>query len=62
MQPDDTVVERVVLDSGGRYPVGACPLCGAYRIDGRPPLLHVDGCLARPPIDEQVEEWWANQW
>jgi hypothetical protein len=25
--------------------IGACPDCGSYRADGRPPYLHHEGCL-----------------
>jgi hypothetical protein len=35
--------------------LGACPGCGAWRSDGRPPYLHRDGC--RRAGDPQLARW-----
>lgn len=35
--------------------VGACPDCGSYRSDGRPPYLHGDGCPRAG--DLQIDRW-----
>lgn len=39
--------------------IGACPECGAYRTDGRPPYIHKDGCPHEG--DLQMERWLAEQ-
>jgi hypothetical protein len=49
---DNPAALRAALDQikarfpGGPNPrrIGACPDCGSYRADGRPPYLHHDGC------------------
>lgn len=30
--------------------LGACPDCGSYRSDGRPPYLHRDGCARKDDL------------
>jgi hypothetical protein len=35
--------------------VGACPDCGSYRTDGRPPYLHQPGCPHEGEL--QLERW-----
>lgn len=35
--------------------VGACPSCGSYRSDGRPPYLHYPGCPSE--TDAQIGRW-----
>jgi hypothetical protein len=35
--------------------IGACPECGAYRSDGRPPYLHHDQCTRAG--DLQLDRW-----
>ena len=49
---DDPAALRAALDQiRAKFPhgpnprrVGACPGCGNYRADGRPPYLHPDWC------------------
>ena len=47
----------------GRQPnprrIGACPECGSYRSDGRPPYLHHQGCSKEG--DPQIERWLAEE-
>lgn len=38
--------------------LGACPGCGNYRTDGRPPYLHRPGCPDED--DPQIERWLAE--
>lgn len=39
--------------------IGACPECGSYRADGRPPYLHDDGCTLGD--DLQLDRWLDEQ-
>jgi hypothetical protein len=38
---------------------GACPSCGSYRADGRPPYLHAAGCPGE--ADLQISRWLQEQ-
>jgi hypothetical protein len=35
---------RPAVSGPNPHHVGACPECGSYRADGRPPYLHQPGC------------------
>jgi hypothetical protein len=39
--------------------MGACPDCGNYRLDGKPPYLHKPGCPREG--DLQIDRWLAER-
>ncbi len=44
-----TAAEQQRLAPAGEA-LGQCGSCGAYRLDGQPPLLHHDGCPETSPL------------
>ena len=44
-----------MADSPNPHRIGACPECGSWRSDGRPPYLHNHGCPHE--ADLQIGRW-----
>jgi hypothetical protein len=53
------VSDRATRQEPNPFRVGACPDCGSYRTDGRPPYLHNPGCPREG--DLQLDRWVAEQ-
>jgi hypothetical protein len=45
----------MIIQEANPHRVGACPECGNYRTDGKPPYLHNPGCPREN--DLQIERY-----
>lgn len=48
-------MSRIPIPEPNPNRIGACPDCGNYRTDGRPPYLHYPGCPKEG--DLQIDRW-----
>jgi len=57
--PFRDLIPRGPVREANPHRVGACPDCGSYRTDGRPPYIHKDDCPREG--DLQLDRWLAEQ-